>query len=123
MAMEHNLRSQRYLMKLYQAADDRRVLLAERVADVNGILADCPELLYVISPWPSGNWGILAVSTVAGSFASRRPFPESWRAQSPEMLAKLSGISDAKFCHATGFYAVTDSKEGALKFVQNALNT
>jgi len=120
-AEQNKLLSRKYLLDLYAEADDKRVLVADRKADVAGIILDCPELLYVVSPRPSGNWGVLAVSIEPGSFVCRCPFPEAWRAQPPEKLAQLTKIADVTFCHATGFYAVAESKQGAIALAQRAL--
>lgn len=120
-AEQNKLRSRRYLLELYQSATDKRIIIADKKGDVSGILADCPELLYVVSPRPSGIWGVLAVATEPGSFECRRPFPQSWRAQLPKELVKLTGVPDATFCHATGFYAAADTREGAIALAEKSL--
>jgi uncharacterized UPF0160 family protein len=120
-AVKNNLKSEAYLLDLYAKASDKRLLITDKPAEVAGILDRCPELLYVVSPRPSGSWGVLAVSTKAGEFTPRKPFPEIWRAQSPEMLQSLTSIKDMVFCHATGFYAAANSKTGAIAIAEKAL--
>lgn len=121
MAVQNEIRSKRYLLGLYESATDRRVLVADKQANVAGVIESCSELLYLISPRPTGNWSILAVESEPGSFTSRKPFPEAWRAQPAAVLQKLTGVNDVTFCHATGFLAVTDSKEGAKALAHKAL--
>ena len=121
-AEQNKLRSRNYLLDLYASTEDKRILVTDRKADVSGIILACPGLLYVVSPRPSGNWGILAVSIEPGSFVCRRPFPEAWRAQPAERLVELTGVQDVTFCHASGFYAVTESKQGAVALAKRALD-
>lgn len=120
-AAQDDLLSQKYLHGLYDAADDKRILVTEKVADVTNVLNDCPELLYVISPRPTGTWGVLAVSTEPGGFTPRRRFPEAWRGQPTETLVNVTGVSDVVFCHVNGFFAVAGSQAGALALAQKAL--
>jgi len=121
-AIKNNLLSQAYALDLYERAEDKRLLITDKHVAVSDILNRCPELLYVISPRPSGSWGVLAVSTEPGVFTTRRPFPASWRAQAPDILAERTGVSDAVFCHANGFFAVAESKEGAIALASVALH-
>ena len=122
-AVKNNLLSQTYLLDLYEKTADKHLLITDKMAAVSGILDQCPELLYVVSPRPSGTWGVLAVSTEAGSFTPRQPFPKEWRAESPEVLVQLTNVADVIFCHATGFFAVTKSQEGAVALAKKALLT
>ena len=121
-AAKNDLLSHRYLLELYKHTDDRRVLIADRtVDDVSGIVNECPELLYAVAPRPAGTWGVQAVATEPGSFASRRPFPDAWRARPVDELKELTGVADVVFVHAAGFLAVADSKEGAVALAYAAL--
>ena len=67
------------------------------------------------------NWQIIAIRKTEGSFASRKPFPESWRALVGEDLQKITGIRDSVFCHRSGFMCVAGSKEGAVALAEKAL--
>jgi uncharacterized UPF0160 family protein len=120
-SVANDLRSQRYLLELYAAAEDKQILVAERVASVNSIVDHMPELLYLVSPRPSGTWGVLAVSEEPGSFTPRQKFPESWRAKNPEELVQLTGVADVTFCHANGFYTVATSRDGAVTLARKSL--
>jgi uncharacterized UPF0160 family protein len=108
-----SLISRRVLLKAYDEAVDKQVVVMDKPAAVRDIVDQVPELLYLISPRPEGTWGVLAVSEAPGSFTPRRRFPEAWRAQPADKLSELTGVPDATFCHATGFYAAAHSREGA----------
>ena len=56
-------------------------------------------------------------------FTPRQRFPEAWWAQPPETLVEITGVPDVVFCHATGFYAVANTKEGAIALARKALGT
>lgn len=115
-----NLASQQALRDAYTAASDKRIVVMDKQASVRDIAQELPELLYLISPRPNSTWGVLAVSVSPDSFALRKPFPESWRGLPADQLAATTGVGDVIFCHNTGFYAVTTSKEGALALAQKA---
>lgn len=116
------LASQRALLAAYEQAADKRVVVMNKQAAANEIIQRLPELLYLVSPRPNGTWGVLAVSVAPGSFTCRKPFPANWRGQPVEKLPEITGVADAIFCHNTGFYAVAQSKEGALALAQHALD-
>lgn len=121
--IENNLKSQQALLAAYASSEDKHIVIMEQPAAVSDVLDQCPELLYLISPRPNKTWGILAVSTGKHSFTPRRPFPEAWRAQPAEELPGITGVADVTFCHATGFYAVASSREGAIALAKKALAT
>ena len=52
-----------------------------------------------------------------GSFENRRSFPADWRGRSGAELAAATGVEDAIFCHAAGFYASAGSREGIVALV------
>lgn len=117
------LASQRALKAAYERAADKHVVVMDKQAAVNDIIEQLPELLYLISPRPNGSWGVLAVPIAPGSFTCRKPFPELWRGQPANKLPDITGVPDMLFCHNTGFYAVAQSKDGALAMAKKALET
>lgn len=119
--VQDSLSSQKALLAAYAAAEDKRIVILDKSAAVNDMLDQCPELLYLISERPDKTWGVLAVSEAAGSFTPRRPFPKTWRAKPAADLPRLTGVPDATFCHATGFYAVARTRAGALALAQKSL--
>lgn len=120
-SVTNTLVSQQALLEAYAKATDKRIVLMDKPAAVSDIVMQCPELLYLISPRPDGSWGVRALPVSAGSFQTRQPFPKAWRAQPAIALPTLTGVEDATFCHATGFYAVASSQEGALALAKRSL--
>jgi uncharacterized UPF0160 family protein len=55
------------------------------------------------------------------SFINRKDLPFSWSGLRDEEFQKVTGVSDAVFCHRALFLAVAKSKEGAIKLAQLAL--
>ncbi len=67
------------------------------------------------------HWCVLAVPVALGSFENRKDLPKSWAGLAGEELQRVTGVSDAKFCHNKLFVAIASSKEGAIKLVELAL--
>lgn len=106
----------------YAASPDKRYAVIDTYisADVAGEAN--PELQFIVFPDETiGAWRVRAVPDVAGSFAVRRRFPESWRGLRDTELAAVSGVPGAIFCHKAGFLAVAQTKEGALDLLTKAL--
>jgi len=118
-----NLASQQALLDAYAAAADKRIVVMEKPASVSDVLDQCPELVYLISERPEKTWGVLAVAVQPGSFTTRKPFPEAWRAQPAADLPRITGVDDVIFCHATGFYAVAKTRAGAIALARRSLDS
>jgi uncharacterized UPF0160 family protein len=113
------LRGEKLFAEAYARSADKRYVLLEEYLPFKQQVEKYPDLLYVIYPYElGGKWMVLAASKEAGSFESRLPFPEPWRAKSDQKLAAVCGVDDALFCHATGFIAAVTSREGAVKLAQ-----
>ena len=61
------------------------------------------QATYILYPDESGKWRIQAVPASPESFESRKPLPEEWRGLRDEELAKVTGVPDTVFVHASGF--------------------
>jgi len=57
------------------------------------------------------------------TFINRKNFPKPWAGLRDEELANVSGVRDAVFCHRGLFLAVAQSKEGAVKLAQIAVES
>lgn len=75
------------------------------------------DALYVLSGDES-RWMVSAVPVVHGQYDLRKPFPKDWAGVSPEELRKISGVSDAIFCHTNRFIASAESLEGAIRLAE-----
>lgn len=106
--------------QVYESAPDKRIMISE-VAISAHFFIDYPECLFLISPRDDGNWKATGVREGRDSFAIRKAFPHEWRGLRDQELATASGISDAIFCHKTGYLFVVKSKEGAVEATKKAL--
>ena len=61
--------------------------------------------------------------TELGSFENRLSFPADWRGRSGSELAAATGVDDAIFAHAAGFYASAGSRAGITALARQALAT
>lgn len=68
----------------------------------------------VCFPTLEGGWMIQSVAVEHRSFASRVPFPPTWRGMSGSSLVEASGLAEAVYCHPTGYCAVFTTRTAAL---------
>ncbi len=70
----------------------------------------------VIVPYDKdiGSWRAQAMRIRPREFKTRVLFPKEWASLADEEFQKVSGVADAKFCHASRTMAFALSKEGAL---------
>lgn len=71
------------------------------------------ELLYCIFS-QNNDHRVICVPNAPTSFVCRKFLPEPWRGVRDEQLAGISGIPEAKFCHATGFIGGAATRDAAL---------
>ncbi|MFB6246555.1 MAG: MYG1 family protein [Candidatus Pacearchaeota archaeon] len=76
---------------------------------------------FCIHPGPYDNWICNAAPVSMDSFEKRAYFPKEWRGLEREELQEASEVDDAGFCHRAGFIAAADSRKGAIKLVEKAL--
>ena len=109
------------IQKIYETSPDKRILVLDQKYPYEEITPNFPELMFVIYPRADGQWGVKAERKELTSFESKKNFPESWAGLRDEELQKVSGVSEATFCHRALFMAVANSQEGAIKLAQIAL--
>ena len=82
-----------------------------------------PTCFFVVYPPRERDWGLQAVPRVLGEFANRKDLPAAWAGLSDGApLAAVTGVADARFCHAGRFMAVADSHAGVLELARQALD-
>jgi uncharacterized UPF0160 family protein len=104
-----------------RAQDPRLIELDQGLPWHRELVPTAPEALYVVYP-RERDWGVQAVPKVVGEFANRKDLPAPWAGLSDAELAAVSGVPDARFCHAGRFMAVAGSREGALELARRALD-
>jgi uncharacterized UPF0160 family protein len=108
--------------KAYQSAEDKRLIVLDNNYSWRDVLVKYPEPLFVVmNDGKQTTWAVSAIRKDGVSFQSRKLFPESWGGKTGSELAEITGISDANFCHNGRFIVVANSKEGALKLAQIAV--
>lgn len=107
--------------EIYKNTEDKRIIIFDSYMPWKNELLKYPEPLIVLFPRADGNWNIEATLVKIGSFERRIKFPQSWAGLRNEELQKVSGISDAVFCHNGVFLAVTKTREGAIALAKLAL--
>lgn len=116
-----NLEGALLVRRAYSGMDDKRIIVLPGAYPWQYELAKYGEPLYVVKPKHDGaNWEVECVRNDVHSFANRKSLPEAWRGKFGKELAAVSGVPDAVFCHNTGFVAVAQSKEGAIKLAELA---
>lgn len=112
------------IMKCYEEASDKKVIIFDRHYPLGGITKSIPETLFVVSQRRhDGSWSVITIrkNEEQDNFANRKDLPKAWAGLRDEELQKITGVDDAVFCHRALFLAVAKSKEGAMKLAQIAL--
>ncbi len=113
------------LREIYNKTEDKRIIILDKENyPFDYFLSQYPEPLFVICKRNVNNtWGAKAVRQEPKSFKNRKDFPVAWAGLKDAELQKVSGVSDAIFCHRGLFLAVAQSKEGAIKLAQIAVDS
>jgi len=108
--------------EIYKSTEDKRILILEEKMPWEGVVTDeLKEVLFVVYEQNSKEWRIKAVRKDWSTFESRKLLPGKWRGKMGSELAKISGVSDATFCHPNGFTGGAGSKDGVIKMAHFAL--
>ncbi len=106
----------------YEKSEDKRIIVLEKNYPYNEELQKHPEPIFVVSHRPNDSWGVNTISSDAKKhFELRKKLPESWAGLRDSDLVKVSGVSDAIFCHNGRFLTVAKTKEGAIALAKKAL--
>lgn len=120
------LRIKSLVEEVYQASQDKSVLLFEESVD-RGYLIPYEDVLAIVYPADDPDRGLLwkagVVPTGEASFSDRAKFPAAWAGLRGSDLAEVSGLPDAVFCHKACWRFVAKSKESALKAAQSVIRT
>jgi len=112
------------VISFYNNTTDKRIIILDNNYPFEFILHSYPEPIFVIYPRKTDNsWGAKAIKKDIKTFNNRKDFPIIWGGLQNEELKKITGVSDAVFCHRGLFMAVAKTKEGAIKLAQIALES
>lgn len=106
----------------YASTEDKRCIVLDGPYPYQETLGAHAEPLYVVSP-RSGDtkWKVECIRKNPSGFENRKSLPLAWAGLRDEEFAKVSGVSDAVFCHNGRFMAVAMTKSAAMALAQIAL--
>ncbi len=108
---------------IFESAPNKQIIVLEDSLPWEPVLVGKPEPIYVVYKRREGNWGAKGVPQTIKGFERKKLFPESWSALDGNSLKEVTGVEDAVFCHRGRFLCVAESKEGAVKLAELALNS
>jgi len=111
-----------------ERVDSKILILDEYIssrAEVYSELVGYKDILFIVMPVNKDfeSWKLLALPKNVGSFENRKNLPSAWSGLRDVELQKVTGVSDAIFCHRALFLSGAKSKEGAIKLAQIALES
>lgn len=103
-------------------ADDPRIIVLDVRVPWEDAIFDLglDQALYVVRP-AGDAWTCSAVPPERGSFGQRLSLPDAWGGIRDEDFAKMTGVSDATFCHPARFVCGAKSREGVLALAKMAV--
>jgi uncharacterized UPF0160 family protein len=124
---EHSFEAEKFVLEAYEKSEDKRIVVIDKEyqlgdEDVSKVLFEKPEVLFSIRyRAESDNWSVKGIRIKSDDFPVRKQFPAEWGGLRDEDLQKVSGVSDAVFCHRGLFMAVSKSFEGAMNLAKKAI--
>lgn len=108
------------VQEIYEKTEDKRILILDDNYSWRKIVNSYPEPLFIIKK-QENNWTINTVGVPGFKFKSKLDFPESWAGKKGDELAKITGVTDAIFCHNKRFMCMAKSKEGVIALARLAI--
>lgn len=107
--------------KIYKETLDKRIIILPESYSWQEVMSSHDDPLFVVYPRPDGLWNVKGVLKNKTGFEIRKQFPKEWSGLRDEELAKVTGVSDAVFCHKALFLCVARSKDSAIKMAEKAI--
>ncbi|MCI5108714.1 MAG: MYG1 family protein [Candidatus Pacebacteria bacterium] len=91
---------------------------------INTTLSEHKEPIYAIYyKKDEHSWRLLAISKNPGNIIQRKPLPEEWRGKSSEEMKEITGLSNIKFVHNSGFLLIAESRDSVTELAKRALQS
>lgn len=120
---QDTLEAERSISDCYDTAENKRIVVLDKKYPWEEIMSKYQEPVFTVFPRVTGGfWGVEGVMKEFPSFERRKNFPLAWAGLLNEELQKVTGVSDAVFCHRGLFMAVAKTKEGAIALAEKALS-
>ncbi len=110
----------RRVERAYETHKDKRIIVLDHDYPWGEVLSQYKEPLLCVYP-QEHTWHVKVVRDDIKSFKSRIEFPRRFAGKRDEELVKVTGVSDAIFCHNKRFMAVAKSREGAIALARKAI--
>ena len=120
----HRIEMVKEIEKAYETSEDKSIIEIPHHVSVGALiqaLDKYKEVMFIVCK-SNTNWKALAMRKEACSFENRKSLPAAWAGKRGKELADISGVPDAVFCHNALFMAVAESREGARKLAEIALD-
>ena len=117
---------EKIIQNFYQNSKDKRLIVIDKPKvsryEIWDALQNFEEPLFIVYG-DDEDWGTVAMRKDINNFENRKYFPKIWAGLKDEEFQKISGVSDAVFCHRGLFLVGAKSKKGAIKLAQIALES
>ncbi|MDR3519808.1 MAG: MYG1 family protein [Candidatus Pacebacteria bacterium] len=118
------LLAEELVISIYKNTSDKRIIVLDKHYPYEYVLNNFPEPLFAVYLKESDNsWQIKAIKENPKTFVNRKNFPKAWAGLRDEELENITGVKGAVFCHRGLFLAVAQTKEGAIKLAQIAVES
>lgn len=124
-----NVLGKKIILEAYEQSQDKRIVeLPNNFSRplYQNVLSALPEPIYMICKSRfTDSWKVEAITKHPDTMQSRKKFPESWRGllNGDPLLAQITGVPEAIFCHHDGFLMDAQTREAAFKLANISLNT
>lgn len=126
-AAEYYVKSRSVLMALIRIAKrsgSRFIVLRDYKIPWQEVVIEKSDLLYVVYPGSSRrDWRVRVVPMSMNGFRSRATLPMAWAGLKGQALARVTGVGDAVFCHTGRFIAGAESRQGAIRLAEIAVQS
>jgi uncharacterized UPF0160 family protein len=121
---EVKLSGEKLIIEEIVKQSEPKVLILEKYIPWGRAVNKYKNVLLIVFPDNfTSKWCVQTVKDDPEKMDSDRiKFPEVWRGLTNEELEKASGVAGATFCHASGFFAVNKTKEGAIAMAKKTLS-
>jgi len=112
--------AERLFKEEYDKTEDKRIIVLGAECPWEEFVNSYKDVLFIVTPSALG-WKAKAVLVREEYYENRKSFPKEWSGLINDDLARVTGVSDAIFCHKALFIAVAKSKDGAIRLAKIAL--
>lgn len=119
---QSGLEARKHVLEAYEKSEDKRVIVFEQKYPFDKVFSELPEPLFVIYP-KQGRWYVKTVRDNVNYFQNRKDLPTSWAGKRDAELSAVTGVPGSIFCHNKLFLACAETKEGAIKMAEIAVES